>query len=83
MDLPSELAELPLDQRVDVLVPGLPREPVEKPLGVTELVVGEKAGPAEPPCVQPGSLDVVVEELGVVGPEELLDRVRDPLVRAS
>ena len=86
MDLPPDLAELPLDRAVDVLVlreiPGrVERDRGEAFLDVGQLVVREQARAVQPPGVLEARLAVVGEELGVVrvekGPDRGVERAAD------
>ena len=75
VDLAPDLAELPLDRGVDVLVRlevavRVLRDLGEARLGLVELLVGQQTGGREPSCVLGGRLAVVRQELGVVGAQE-------------
>ena len=74
MDLAADLAELPLDRRVHVLVGGVDLFDRRQPLGhLCELGVGEDAGGLEALRVQKRPLEVVGEQLGVVRMQEVPD----------
>ena len=87
VDLAADLAELPLDRAVHVLVlfevgRGILRDPGETCLDLAELVVRQEPGRVEALGVQSARLTVVGEQLEIVGVEELpygvIDRALDP-----
>ena len=87
VDLPPELAELPLDRAVDVLVLGEVPGRVERDLGEprtpTSASSSSDSRPAavQPPGVLEARLAVVRQELGVVrveeGPDRRVERAAD------
>src|SRR5207253_6996332 len=78
VQLPPHRAELTLDRRVDVLVLGAGRrDPREALLDRAELVGGEQPGVVQAPRVLGRRLQVVRQQLLVVGAEELPDGRRE------
>ncbi len=72
VDLPPDLAELGLEERVHVFGSGVDRvEPAERLTHLGELAIVEDSRGVEPLGVQQRALHVVRQELGVVGLEEL------------
>ena len=87
VDLAAEVAELPLDRAVHVLVlgevPGRVLGDLGEPrLRLGELGVGEQTGGVQPLRVHEARLAVVREQLGVVGvqegPDGGIERAADP-----
>jgi hypothetical protein len=72
MDLPADISERPLDQRVHVLLARLVFELAENVLGFSQLVVRKQPGGVQPACVNRCSPAVVGKQLRVVGREESL-----------
>ena len=89
VDLAANLAEQPLDRRVDVLVlvarrrNALLRDPLEGDVDLVELRVGEDTGAAQPFCVDAGALAVVGKQLGVRRFQEALDLCRERGIACS
>jgi hypothetical protein len=83
VDLPADLAEAALDQRVDVLVARLVLELREHSLRLLQLVGGEEPGGLEPARVHERRPAVVGKQLRVVGLEELPHLRRELLADAS
>ena len=81
VDLAADLAELPLDRAVDVLVAGvdgsLARDPGERLFRRDELGIAQQSGRMQPPRVDERRAAVVRQELRVVAPQEVSNLRRE------